>query len=64
MAQDHYLLGQVENFSTPPCRMYHTLKIISGFESYKALNWYVFIQPLCHKQDVTQGQFLSKVKLV
>ena len=22
---------------------------------------YVFIQPLCHQQDVTQGQFLSSV---
>ena len=25
---------------------------------------YVFTQPLCHKQDETQGQFLSKVQLV
>ena len=25
---------------------------------------YVLIQPLCHRQDVTQGQFLSLVKMV
>ena len=24
----------------------------------------VFTQPLCHEKDVTQGQFLSRVKLV
>ena len=25
---------------------------------------YVINQPLCHGQDVTQGQFLSRVKLI
>ena len=38
------------------------LFVLHKFKS--TLKMYVFIQPLCCKQDVTQGHFLSEVKLV
>ena len=30
----------------------------------KYIPMYVFAQPLSHKQDMTQGQFLSGIKMV